>query len=223
MSSAAPAIKTGDLSGRIAFAAAIAASVFGILYLLGVIVSFVRSGAGPSPRGTMRIISALVAILWNPSLLVLMVALRSRVQPAKLVAAELAAVFFALMCVTSSINWFTQLSAGRQIASGGDASVIALVDPFDPGSITFAMEHLGWGLFLGIGALFAALAFAGRGRERAIRSLLAAAGALSLLHAAGIIASVPFMRIFGYASWSLFLPAATVLIARWVRLPLIRS
>jgi hypothetical protein len=223
VSSKAHAIGSEDLSGRVAFAAAIAASVFGILYLLGVIVSFAQSGAGPAPRGTMRIISALVAILWNPTLLVLFVALRARVQPAKLIAAELAAVFFALVCVTSSINWFTQLTAGRQIVRGGDTSLIALVDPSDPGSIMFSMEHLGWGLFLGLGALFAAWAFAGRGLERAIRCLLAAAGVLSLLHAVGIVASVRFMRIFGYASWALFLPAATVLMARWVRAPSTRS
>jgi hypothetical protein len=206
-----------ELSGRIVFASAIVASACGILYLLGVIVAYAQSGSGPTPSGSLRIVSALIAIAWNPALLVLFVALRSHVPQPRRVVADIAAVFFVLLCVTSSINWFTQLTAARRIDAGGNAALVSLVDPFDPRSLMFAVEQLGWGWFLGLGCLFAAWAFAGRGLERGIRVLLGCAGVLALVHTVGLFAGVSFMRIFGYVSWALFVPASTVLIARWSR------
>jgi hypothetical protein len=204
-----PEVPTPSAAQAVASAAAVVSTVCGGLYLLGVVVSFAQSGAGPAPHGAMRLISAVIALAWNVSLVVLFAALRSGSAPDKAVFTDVAAAFFALMCVSSSTNWFIQLTAGPRILLRGDPALSSLVDPFDPGSITYAMEHLGWGLFLGIGSLFAARGIDAPARGRLTRWLLTAAGVLSLVHFAGIIAAVPVMRLFGYASWGLFLPAAT--------------
>jgi hypothetical protein len=78
----------------------------------------------------------------------------------------------------------------------------------------FAIESLGWGLFYGLGVLFAGLAFlGGRGLDAWIGGLFILGGVLSLLYALGFILRQPILSLLGFPAWSLLATATTVLLA----------
>jgi hypothetical protein len=145
------------------------------------------------------------------------VALRWLASERRRIFAELGLVFMALLAGMSSITWFVRLAIVPGLAHGGGSAVLALLTPYSPGSVLFAVEMLGWGLFYGLAVLFAAFAFEGGQLEAWIRGLLAASGILSLLHAVGIAAAQPVLNKLGYPAWGLLLPAATILLAVWLR------
>jgi hypothetical protein len=118
----------------------------------------------------------------------------------------------ALVCAVSSTNWFVRLAVLPRVAQAGDQTILNLIDPYNPASIMFAMEHLGWGVFFGLAALFAGFAIHGGRLESWVRGLLVAAGVLSLLHALGLVIASPGLSFLGYPAWGILLPAATLLL-----------
>ena len=80
------AIGAGDevrMARRFGLTAAIASTVFGILYLLGLGVNLATSGS-PYPSGAdVRVISAGVALAWNVVLLILFASLRGEAGPSE--------------------------------------------------------------------------------------------------------------------------------------------
>jgi hypothetical protein len=206
------ALPLPDRASSIGYTAALAATVLGLLYLLGTVASLLSSGSVSAPAGLVRFISGGVALIWNPVLVILFAALRHQVQEARKIYAELAVVFMAMLCVTSSINWFVQVTVAPAIAQAGNPAITALIDPFQYGSILYAVEHLGWGLFFGIGCLFAAFTMEGGRLDGDIRWLLAAAGIFGLLHVLGMVASQPVLYFLAYPAWGLLLPTACALL-----------
>jgi len=202
-----------DSAPRIGFAMAVISTVFGILYLFGLLVNMITTGSPHSTSDVFQLISAVIAVLWNQVLVILFVTLRWRIPQKRMIFAELALVFMVLLSATSSVNWFVRLAIFPKVAQAGDATLLAWIDPYGERSVMFAMEHLGWGLFYGLATLFAALAIAGGGIERWIRGLLAAGSTLGLLHFIGIIISQPLLSFLGYPAWGLLLPVTTVLMA----------
>ncbi len=118
-----------------------------------------------------------------------------------------------LTCATSSVNWFVQLAVMPKLAQAGKSPLTALLDLQNSYSLTYSMEHLGWGLFYGLAALFAAAALAGGRLETWIRWVLAAGGVLSLLHFVGVAAGSTFLSDLGYVAWGVLLPLSTALLA----------
>ena len=202
-----------DTARRILVRAAVVATICAVLYLLGLAGRLLVNGslhAASSPG--VQSISAVVALIWNCSLLVLFVSLSRLVAEDRQPLAEIAAAFSAVLCATSSVNWFVQLAVMPKLANAGESPLSAVLDVRNSFSITYSMEHLGWGLFFGLAALFAAAAF-GRGPlEQGIRWLLAAAGLLSLVHLVGIVLASPAITDIGYIAWGLLLPLATALL-----------
>lgn len=200
-------------SRSIGFVMAILSSIFGLLYLAGLARNLIASGSFHSSSEPLQFFSAIIALLWNQTLVILFVTLRRHVPENRRVFAELALVFMALVSVASSISWFSRLTIVPRIAQAGDANMLALVDPYNPASLTYAMEFLGWCLFYGLSTLFAAFAFAGSRLDGWIRWLLAAGGMLSLLHFIGLIISQPVLSILGYPAWGILLPITSILLA----------
>jgi hypothetical protein len=202
-----------DPSRNLGLAMAVISTVFGFLYLLGLVANLATTGAVHSSSEPVQFLSATIAILWDQVLVILFVTIRRQVPESKKLFAELALVFVVLLSATSSVNWFARLTIVPRIAQAGDASLLALVDPYSESSIMFAMEHLAWGLFFGLAALFAASAMGGGRLGSWLRWLLVAGGVLSLLHAAGLIVSQPVLSFLGYPAWGLLLPITTLLLA----------
>ncbi len=204
-------------SRKLGFSAAVASTVFGALYLLGLTINLIRSGTAYSQAEPMQISAAVIAILWNIALLILFASLRWNVAEEKEFLAELGLVFMVIVCALSTVNWFAQLVVVPNAVRLGDATLLRLLDINSQLSIMYAMEHLGWGIFFSLATLCMAFAFSGRGVEMGLRILLAACGLLSLLHVLGVVIFSPAFYSLGYIAWGLLLPAASLLLAVWFR------
>ena len=202
------------MARQIVFLMAALSTVLGGLYLIGLVGKLIVDGTVHSSSSpAVQMVSAVVALLWDLALLVLFVALRWQTAPKYAVFTELAVVFMALVCVSSSINWFVQLAVLPGIVQRGDASLVALVDVHSPTSITYAVEHLGWGIFYGLATIFMAIALGGARLERWIAGLFIFGGALSLLHVIGIASANSAIGDLGYLAWGVLLPITTTLLA----------
>lgn len=191
---------------------ALAATILGTLYLLGLIGKLVVNSSVHAVSGQgVQLVSAAVAIAWDVVLLVLFTALRRAYPSERPLFAELALLFMLLVCATSTINWFIQIAVLPRLAPNDGARL--LLDVHNELSISYALEHLGWGLFFGLAALFAAAAMPAEHLEAWIRRLLIGSGALSLLHFLGVIISSRILGDMGYIAWGVLLPAATALLA----------
>jgi hypothetical protein len=199
---------------KIVFITAILSSIFGGLYLLGLVGKIIVDGTVHSISSPgVQTLSASIAILLDLSLLILFTALRRLIMGIKAVFADLAVVFTALVCVTSTINWFVQLAILPSILTGGDTTLIALLDVHSQASLMYAIEHLGWGIFYGLATIFLGVAISGSRLESWLRWLLIAGGVLSIIHVFGIPIPNQPVTDLGYIAWGIFLPAATILLA----------
>jgi uncharacterized membrane protein len=206
-------IDGSDLPRKIGFAMAATSTLFGLLYLVGLVGNLLTTGSVYPTTDAVQMISATVALLWNQVLLVLFTTLRWQVPGRRKILADLMLVFAVMVCVTSSISWFVRLTIVPQVSQTGSATLLALLDPYNPASLSFAREHLGWGLFFGLAALFAAFALQGDVLMGWVRWLLAGSGILSLFHELGVVVSSPLLIDLGYPAWGVLLPAATLLLA----------
>jgi hypothetical protein len=199
---------------RILFLMAVLATILGGIYLLGLIGKLIVDGSVHSVSSPgIQLLSAVIAILWDLSLLVLFAALRWQITGKGMIFAELAFVFMILVCAASSTSWFVQLSVIPRLGEGANPALQALLDIHQGLSLTYAMEHLGWGLFYGLAAICLAAALQGGRLENWLRGLLAVGGSLSLLHLVGVIVDNAWLTDLGYIAWGVLLPATTLLLA----------
>lgn len=66
----------------------------------------------------------------------------------------------------------------------------------------WGLENLGGGLFFGLGALFAAIAFTPQ--EKGLRWMFGVSGVFSLLHAIGFFIGHPILTLLGFPAWGFF-------------------
>jgi hypothetical protein len=207
------------MSRRILFYTAAFATLLGMLYLLGLAGKLIVDGTVHSTSSkAVQNLSAAVAILWDLSLLVLFVALRRQILGSRAIFAELALIFMAIVCTVSSINWFVQLLVVSRITRVGESVLLALLDVNNGLSLMYAMEHLAWGVFYGLAAIFAAVAIGSGRLESWIRWLFVAGGILSLLHVIGMLTATSVVSDLGYVAWGILLPITTALLALRFRL-----
>jgi hypothetical protein len=200
-------LEARNTNRRILFLAAVISTVFGLLYLLGLTGKYIVDGSIHSVSSPpIQMVSAAIGLLWDITLLILFAALRRQITGRNAIYAELGLVFMALVCVTSSINWFVQLTLD-------DPNFLALIDIHNVSSLTYAIEHLAWGVFYGLATIFMALAFTGGRAETWIRWLFGVGGVLSILHVFGIMTGVHALIDLGYFAAGVLLPVTTLLLA----------
>jgi hypothetical protein len=206
------------LSRKIGATMAGLSTAFGILYLLGLGVNLATSGSFTPAGEDVRQISSVIALLWNLVLLALFVTLRREAQPSRAVLAELALAFAIAVCVLSCASWFSGMIAYPRLARTSSPELAALLDPRNPSSLAYALEHLGWGLFFGLATILAGLALGRPGASSWVRWALIVTGALSLAHFLGVIASSQALILLGYLSWGVALPISTAMLTRMFRI-----
>ncbi len=200
-----------ETARQVLYWSALASTVLGALYLLGLAGKLIVDGTVHSVSSpAVQSVSAIVGLLWDVLLVILFIALRRQTTRSRRLFADLAMIFMVLACATSSVNWFVQLAIVPRLAAND--ALRALLDVHNETSVSFAMEHLGWGLFFGMAAIFAGAAVFGGRLEAWIRGLLLASGVLSLVHFVGVAAVSPLLSDMGYVAWALLLPAATALL-----------
>jgi hypothetical protein len=207
-------VDTRNPTRRILFLAAVISTVFGVLYLLGLTGKLIVDGSIHSVSAPpIQMLSAAIGLLWDISLLIMFVALRRQIASRNAVYADLALVFMALLCATSSINWFVQLTLVPRISPTDDPNLLALVDIHRVSSVMYAIEHLAWGVFYGLATIFMAMAIRGGRVETWIRWLFGVGGVLSILHVFGIMTGVHALIDLGYFAAGVLLPITTLLLA----------
>jgi hypothetical protein len=145
-------------------------------------------------------------------LVVLVVAIDMTTSPARGLFSRLAVVFTALFAVAVTINRFVQLTIVRQSVAAGDVGDLRRFLPYDPRSAMFALEILGWGLFLGLAALCLAVVYRESRRRRWIARLFGLYGVLGLTCVVGLVLDSPIVAV-GFLAWGGVLPIAAALVA----------
>jgi hypothetical protein len=198
---------------QLVFSMAVFSTLLAILYLFGLAGKLIVDATVHSTSSqSVQTISAVIAILLDISLLILFVALRRQISGSNMVYADLACVFMTLVCATSTINRFAQLAILPKMVQPDDP-VAAMIDVHNTGSLMYAVEHLGWGLFYGLATIFLAIAMESGTLENWIRWLFVAGGMLSIVHVVGIVTTNMAISDLGYVAWGLLLPMTTTLIA----------
>ena len=199
---------------RVLFLMALFSTLLGVLYLIGLVGKIIVDGTVHSVSSPgIQLVSAIIAILLDLSLLILFITLRWQISGKHLVFADLAVVFMVLVCATSTINWFVQLAVVPRLAQSGNPGLLALLNVHEDLSLMYAVEHLGWGLFYGLATIFMAIALGSNKLENWVRGLLIVGGTLSILHLIGIIIANPIIADLGYLAWGVLLPFTTMLLA----------
>jgi hypothetical protein len=204
-----------DLTTVVGFAASIIAVLLGCIYLMAILTSFIKSGLTFPPSQPVQFVGAIVSMGTAIDLVILIVTIQRHIAESRQFLAEVAIIFTALLCVTTSINRFVQLSVFSQYNLSENPEIFHLLHPYGSKSIMFAIESLGWGLFYGLGMLFAGLALVDDGIELWISLLLIISGVLSLLFAVGVIIRHPILSLLGFPAWGILLPGASILLAIW--------
>lgn len=196
---------------RLGFWFAVAASVVNVFYLGVLIFNFSTFGMTFPPPEPTPTLAAIASILGAQLLLILMVILRRDIDGPRIVFADLAVVFMVLLSAMTSANRYIYLSILPAIIASGDTYAVALLHSYSPTSFMWGIENLGWGLFFGLGALFATFAFTPE--EKGLRWMFGISGVFSLLHAVGFINSHPVLTLLGFPAWGIFLPIGTFFLA----------
>jgi hypothetical protein len=205
---------TSNLATIIGLVASIVAVLLGLGYLATILTSLIKGGMTFPPSEPVQLAGAIVSIGIGIDLVVLMVAIQWHLPTERQILAEIAMVFSALLCVSTSINRFVQLSVLPQYRQPENPLVLDLIHPYGSKSIMFAVESLGWGLFYGLGVLFAGLAFlGGSGLDPWISGLFLLGGVLSLLYALGVILKQPILSLLGFPAWSVLATVTAILLA----------
>jgi len=216
-------VDSKSLSRKIGLVMAGFSTVFGLLYLFGLGLNLATSGSFYPSGSDVRVVSAAIAILWNLVLVVLLAALVREAEPSRAILAELALVFAILVCATSCTSWFVGITAYPRLAQVADPGMAAILDPYDANSLTYALEHLGWGLFFGLTTILAGFALGPRKGSGWVRWSLIVTGMLSLGHLIGVITSNEALVVLGFISWGVALPISSAWIAAMFRRELKRA
>ena len=203
--------KAKNTARKVLLLTALLSTAFGILYFMGLMGKLVINGsihAQSSPAISM--VSAAVGLLWDVTLVVLFLALRQQITGSKTIFAELGMVFMVLLAAASSLNWYTQLTLVPKIAQSGDMQTLARLDIHNVDSVMYAIEHLAWGLFYGLAAIFMGLAIEGGRVETWIRWLLIVGGVMSILFIPGQLIGNQILIDLGYYAAGVLLPITTI-------------
>jgi hypothetical protein len=116
-------------------------------------------------------------------------------------------VFGSIWAAVSVPNYFLQLTVVRW---GGD-SVASFADLR---AAPWALNVVGWGLFLGLGALATSVGFCGTRRARLARWLFALSGVSMLVLLLGFVMSSTVVQLAGaFSGWFVTLPVAGIITA----------
>ncbi len=196
---------------KIGYWAALLASVFSIVYIIGQLaewLGWLGSQGGPESASTVLGLVVLLtpSFLLGPAFLTMMVAVHYYAPEEKRVWSHAGIVFATIYCTMICINYFVQLTYVAPHLMRGEVESVRpfLFTPFD--SFIYAMDILGYS-FMSLATLFGAFVFTGPGVERRARHFMIANGLL-----------IPFLLLQNYyhpliwpaSLWAITFPAATI-------------
>ncbi|HEY3316273.1 MAG TPA: hypothetical protein VGL40_13475 [Bacillota bacterium] len=186
----------------------------GVIYGLGLGGLAVMGQFTMPPSQPAQLFGAILTITLAPVIVILLACVH-HCAPEERKAWSLSGLAFAvLFAAMVSINRYVQLTVIRQGLASGSVDQLQLFLPYGNNSIMLSLEILGWGFFLSLAALCAAMVFNGGGLERWLRALFIAYGLLGLTSALGLVVASPITAL-GFVAWGPVLDVIAALLGVW--------
>ena len=171
-----------NIASQIGFWASVLLSVLGAIYLLLLIYVIITEGLSFQLPAFAQLVAGIITFFIASLLVVLFTAIRSINGDHNEMLGSLGLSFTILFAATVSINRFVQLTVIQQSLPNMPEDLLRFL-PYEPGSVMFALEVLGWGFFSSLAALFVAPLFSSSLLNKSIRWLFILYAVLSLLSA----------------------------------------
>lgn len=135
------------------------------------------------------------------------------VKPVYRIFSRLSLCFGLAFALLACLNYYIQFSIVRLSLNDGVTRNLENLVQFNPRSFAFALNMLGWSLFLGLSALFLGLLFKGKGIHRAIRLSFYATSFCCLLGFAGSVIDSSFLMLIFQMGMTAGLTVGAVVLA----------
>jgi hypothetical protein len=188
-------------------------TMFGLGYFLSLLVLMITGNFKLPPPVQIQIFAAIVDLVVAPLMVVLVCSVFFLIPDHKKVLALAGLAFTLMFALVVCINRITQLTVVYQSISSGNTDGLEWFLPYEPQSIMFAMEIMGFSFFLSIALLFVALSLK-QGEQKAIKITLFVYSGLGLASFAGFLSNSLLINV-GFIAWGLVLYIATWLMYRW--------
>jgi hypothetical protein len=194
-------------ANRLGSWSAVAVFLIGVAYLVTLAIGFAVHGLAEPIGDPILAVMEVLTLVSAPPMVVIMAAIHDLASVNRKVYGVIALAFTILFAGTTSAVHFVELTAGRQLGSGG------IVWP----SPVYAAELLAWNLFLGLALLFAAPVFDGGGPERGVRDGLLISGVLCVAGIVGPVVGNMRLQLVGVLGYAGVLPVVCFMLARLFR------
>lgn len=207
--------RRGALAARLGLWASGIVTGAGIVYSVGLLaVAFANDMRLTRPSEDVQFWVGLTTLGLSQFILAIVVCIHRSVPEGDRVLSQLAVGFTTLFTGVVSINRFVQLTVVRQATLSGRTEGLARFLPYSSTSVMFALEILGWGVFLSLATLVLTPVFKGGKLESDIRSAAAAYAILSLTGAVGYaVGSKVFLA--GFLAWGFVFYIWTGMLVVW--------
>jgi hypothetical protein len=191
-------------TNRLGFWSAAAILGIGVAYAFALAFGFARHGLREPIADPVLAVMEVLTLLSAPPIVTLMAAIHERAGPGRKAYGLTALAFATLFAGTTSVVHFVELTASRQLGGAGIAWP----------SHVYAVELLGWDVFLGLALVFAAATFDGGPSERTVQRGLLACGVLCLAGTVGPAVGNMRLQLVGVVGYALVLPIVSWLLMR---------
>lgn len=195
-------------TSRIGFWAAVIATIFGLGYIVALLVTLVAGLSGP--WATFYQLAPSIVLAW--SYMVLMACVFDVAPPERKIWATIGFGFALMYSVINSIVYFTELTVVIPHILRNEAQSVSVL-LFEPGIFLFAVNGLAYG-FMSMAALFAAQVFSQPGPETRIRLAMLAHGVIGPFIVGAVLWSP--LQYIG-ALWIVTFPVMGILLAVFFR------
>ncbi len=191
-------------TSRIGFWAAVIATIFGLGYIVALLLTLAGVLAGP--WATFYQLAPSIVLAW--SYMALMACVLDAAPPERRIWATIGFGFALMYSVMNSIVYFTELTVVIPRVLQNEAGSVSVL-LFEPGTFLFAVNGLAYG-FMSMAALFAAPVFARQGIETPVRWAMLAHGVIGPFVVGAVV--WPPLTYIG-ALWIVTFPAMGILLA----------
>ncbi|MBW7884127.1 MAG: hypothetical protein H3C34_16090 [Caldilineaceae bacterium] len=191
-------------TSRIGFWSAVTATVFGLGYIIALLVTL--SGILVGPWATFYQLAPSLVLAW--SYMVLMACVLDFAALERRIWATIGFGFALMYSVMNSIVYFTELTVVIPRVLQNDAASLSVL-LFEPGAFLFAVNGLAYG-FMSMAALFAAPVFGRRGPEARVHWAMLAHGVIGPFIVGAVV--WPPLTYIG-ALWIVTFPVMAILLA----------
>ena len=203
-----------SIASQLGYWSSVSGVVGGSIYILLVIFILSTVGVTSTFPPMADLIAGILTFVTVPILMILFTAIRSVHEGDNQILGSLGVNFIVLFGAAVSINRFVQLTVIQPSLPNVPADLTRFL-PYGTGSVMFALEVLGWGVFSSLAAVCVAPLFSSSRRNKAIRWLFILYAAVSFMSVFGYVNNIPFP--IGPIAWGPILLALFVLLTGYFR------